>query len=186
VIREKDYINKITAAMSKQHVIYTIGHSTHDIDRFIAMLRSFNIEMLADVRHFPGSRKFPHFNKPELNKALNAAGIDYLHLVDLGGRRKPRPDSPHTEWRNDAFRGYADHMDTDVFRQAIEELESNAVKMRTAYMCSEAVWWRCHRGLISDHFKAKGWVVLHIMDIGKSIEHPYTGPARAAQGRLFS
>ena len=172
--------------MSQRPVIYTIGHSTHDIDKFIVMLRSFHIELLADVRHFPGSRKFPHFNKAELKSSLENAGIEYRHMIDLGGRRRPRPDSPHTEWRHDAFRGYADHMETVTFRQAIEELESIAVKTRTAYMCSEAVWWRCHRGLISDHFKAKGWDVQHIMDVGKSTEHPYTGPARAAQGRLFS
>lgn len=168
-----------------QFVIYTIGHSTHNIDKFIAMLRSFNIQLLADVRHFPGSRKFPHFNKADLKKTLESAGIEYRHMEDLGGRRRPRPDSTHNEWRNEAFRGYADHMDTDIFRNAIKELESIAAKMRTAYMCSEAVWWRCHRGLISDYFKAKGWNVQHIMDIGKSTEHPYTGPARAAQGRLF-
>lgn len=167
-------------------VIYTVGHSTHNIDKFIAMLRSFHIELLADVRHFPGSRRFPQFNKADLKKTLEAAGIEYRHMEELGGRRRPRPDSPHTEWRNDAFRGYADHMDTDTFRHAIEELESIAGKVRTAYMCSEAVWWRCHRGLISDYFKARGWDVQHIMDVGKSTEHPYTGPARAAQGRLFS
>lgn len=166
--------------------IWTIGHSTREIDQFIAMLRSFGIELLADVRHFPGSRKFPHFNKLLLKEALERAGIEYLHFEDLGGRRKPKPDSIHTEWRNEAFRGYADHMETPAFRDSIELLEKLALEKRTAFMCSEAVWWRCHRSLISDHLKSKGWDVQHIMDTGKSTEHPYTGPARAAQGRLFT
>jgi uncharacterized protein (DUF488 family) len=176
-------MNKV--AMSDRPRIWTIGHSTRGIDHFIAMLHSFGIKLLVDVRHFPGSRKFPHFNKPALQESLVNSGIDYLHLEDLGGRRKPRPDSPHTEWRNDAFRGYADHMETATFKDAIDELERLAVERPTAYMCSEAVWWRCHRGLISDHLKAKGWDVQHIMEINKCTEHPYTGPARAAQGRLF-
>jgi uncharacterized protein (DUF488 family) len=171
---------------TERPVIWTIGHSTRDIDHFINMLRSFRIELLADVRHFPGSRKFPHFNKAVLKQSLEDAGIEYLHLEDLGGRRKPHTNSINSQWTNDAFRGYADHMQTNTFRQSIELLEQLGREKRTVYMCSEAVWWRCHRALISDHFKSKGWNVQHIMDAGKSTEHPYTGPARAAQGRLFT
>ena len=176
--------NRVSA--SGRPRIWTIGHSTRGIDQFIAMLRSFNIELLADVRHFPGSRKYPHFNKPALRQSLEDAGIEYLHLEDLGGRRKARKDSVNVEWKNEAFRGYADHMETPAFRDAIELLEKIALTKRTVFMCSEAVWWRCHRSLISDHLKSRGWDVQHIMDTGKSTEHPYTGPARAAQGRLFT
>lgn len=165
--------------------VWTIGHSTRTIDEFIEMLKSFDIELLVDVRHYPGSRRYPHFNNPELKEAVEKEGIEYVHMEDLGGRRKPKPDSVHTEWRHEAFRGYADYMDTPQFKNAEKELEKMAKKKRTAYMCSEAVWWRCHRGLISDVLKSKGWNVQHIMNKGKSSEHPYTGPAREAQGRLF-
>jgi len=165
--------------------IYTIGHSTHPLDEFIAMLKSFEIEILADIRSFPGSRRYPHFNKENLERSLTLAGIKYIHLPELGGRRKPRPDSHNTEWRNSGFQGYADYMETDEFKRAIEGLEKMAIESRKAYMCSEAVWWRCHRSLVSDYLKAKGWTVLHIMEIGKSEEHPYTVVAREKQEKLF-
>ncbi|NEU07394.1 DUF488 domain-containing protein [Flavihumibacter sp. R14] len=154
--------------------IWTIGHSTRSIEEFLSIFRSFEIKLLADVRHFPGSRKFPHFNKQELKESLAKGGIDYLAVPELGGRRKPRPDSPHTAWRNEAFRGYADHMGTEDFREGILQLTGLALVKRTAYMCSEAVWWRCHRALISDHLKAKGWKVMHIMKKDHVIEHPFT------------
>lgn len=164
--------------------IWTIGHSTRSIDDFIGLLRSFEIGQLADVRHFPGSRKFPHFNKPELQSSLLKAGIQYHHLVSLGGRRKPDPNSKNTGWRHPAFRGYADYMGTDDFRNGIITLEKIGSAQRTAYMCSEAVWWRCHRSLISDYLKVKGWQVNHIMDVAKSSEHPYTSPARVINNEL--
>ena len=110
----------------------------------------------------------------ELKESLDTVGIDYLALPGLGGRRRPRPDSPHTAWRNEAFRGYADHMETDDFRKGILQLAGEALNKRTAYMCSEAVWWRCHRALISDHLKAQGWKVMHIMKKDHAIEHPFT------------
>ena len=106
-------------------------------------------------------------------------------MPDLGGRRKPRPDSVNTAWHNKAFMGYADYMETAPFKAAIEQLEQIATHEKVAYMCSEAVWWRCHRSLVSDYLKARGWEVLHIMDIGKSTPHPYTSPARVVQGDLF-
>ncbi len=166
--------------------IYTIGHSTRPIELFIAMLQAFGIELVADIRRFPGSKRHPQFGSEALAASLREAGIDYIHLPELGGRRKPLPDSRHTEWRNDAFRGYADYMDTSEFKDAVAMLEAAAAQRPTAYMCSEAVWWRCHRALVSDHLKSEGWQVMHIMDIGKATEHPYTGPAReAAQGQLF-
>jgi uncharacterized protein (DUF488 family) len=167
------------------NTIYTIGHSTHPMEVFIAMLQSFRIELLADIRRFPGSRKYPQFNTDTLSASLQQAGIAYVHLPELGGRRKPLPDSPNTVWKNEAFRGYADYMMTDDFKAALHELEKLACEYTTAYMCSEAVWWRCHRALVSDYLKAAGWNVMHIMDVGKATEHPYTAPAREVQGKLF-
>lgn len=111
--------------------------------------------------------------------------MKYIHLRELGGRRKARPDSINTRWHNAAFRGYADYMETDAFKKAIGKLADAATETRTAYMCSEAVWWRCHRSLVSDYFKAKHWTVMHIMGIGKSEEHPYTSAARVAGGQLL-
>ena len=149
------------------------------------MLRSFDIQVLADIRSMPGSNKYPQFNQAALEQSLNEAGIKYIHIPALGGRRRPRPDSVNTAWRNKAFMGYADYMETTEFKAAIEGLEQIATKEIVAYMCAEAVWWRCHRSLVSDYLKVRGWKVLHIMDINKSTEHPYTAPAQIAQGKLF-
>jgi uncharacterized protein (DUF488 family) len=164
--------------------IYTIGHSTYSLQEFIAMLKSFQIELLADIRNFPGSKRFPHFNKEALSASLAENAIDYIHLKDLGGRRKPRIDSHNTGWRVEAFRGYADYMETDPFIQAIKKLESLGEEKRVTYMCSEAVWWRCHRALVSDYLKHKGWIVVHIMGKDKGEEHPYTSPARIVNNQL--
>ena len=160
------------------HTIYTIGHSTHTIDVFLAMLSSFDIKLVVDIRRFPSSRKFPQFDLENLKHSLEDKGISYLHMADLGGRRKVKEDTKNTRWNNASFRGYADYMETEEFNTAVIELERIAVKQPTAYMCSEAVWWRCHRSMVSDYLKAKGWEVRHIMGIGKSQEHPYTSPAR--------
>lgn len=154
------------------------------LEEFIAMLKSFNIELLADIRSFPGSRKFPHFNKENLPASLAENNIEYIHLKNLGGRRKVNPDSCNTGWRVAAFRGYADYMETESFKKAIHELEQIASTKRVAYMCAEAVWWRCHRSLVSDYLKNEGWTVLHIMGVGKSTEHPYTAPAKIMNGKL--
>lgn len=171
--------------MSGKPTIYTIGHSTHDLNDFIGRLQSFEIRTLADIRRFPGSRKYPQFNRDNLSSALKAKGIHYIHLEDLGGRRKARSDSKNNLWRNDSFRGYADYMETEVFEKAVKQLEATALKQPTAYMCSEAVWWRCHRSMVSDYLKAKGWPVYHIMAAGKAEAHPYTSPARVRNGRVF-
>ena len=164
--------------------VWTIGHSTRSIEQFIGLLKAFDIGLLADVRHYPGSRKFPHFNMDVLEVALKQNDLDYVHLPGLGGRRRPLKDSVNTAWRHAAFRGYADHMATSEFKQSLEQLERFASKQRTAYMCSEAVWWSCHRSLISDVLKSKQWKVWHIMDAGKATEHPYTKPARIVDGVL--
>jgi len=165
-------------------LIYTIGHSTHPIEVFISMLQSFSIELVADIRNFPGSRRYPQFNKDNLEQSLKHAGIDYIHMKELGGRRKPLPNSINTNWRNDAFRGYADYMQTEEFNNAMKKLEDLASARRTAYMCSEAVWWRCHRALVSDYLKVRGWKVMHIMNVGKADEHPYTSAAKVVNGKL--
>lgn len=164
--------------------LWTIGHSTHPFEDFVAMLKSFQIEQLVDVRSFPGSRKFPQYNKEILQKTIPAQHIDYVHLEKLGGRRKVNPDSENTVWRNESFRGYADYMETEAFKEGLETLKKLAAEKRTAIMCSEAVWWRCHRSMVSDALKAEGWDVQHIMGVDKEQEHPYTQPARVVDGEL--
>ena len=136
--------------------IWTIGHSTRTFDDVLALLRSADIEALADVRRFPGSRRLPHFGQDALSQALAHAGVVYEHFAELGGRRQARTDSPNTAWRDPAFRGYADYMMTDEFRAGIARLLDLAGQKRTAIMCAEALWWQCHRGLIADHLKAAG------------------------------
>ena len=165
--------------------IWTIGHSTRTIDEFLDLLRGPAIELLADVRSYPGSRRYPHFNAEPLAAALAQAGIEYAPFRELGGRRKPKPDSPHTVWRNDSFRGYADYMDTPEFRAGLDRLIETARDKRTAICCSEAVWWRCHRSMIADVLKVEGIQVLHIMEGGKATEHPYTSAAQLVEGRLW-
>ena len=168
----------------KNKTICTIGHSTRSFEEFLTMLQSFNIELIADVRSFPGSRKFPQFNKEALEISLPQNNIKYVHIKNLGGRRKANPNSKNTAWRHVAFRSYADYMETDSFKDGIDELEKLAIKQRVAYMCSEAVWWRCHRSMVSDYLKLRGWTVLHIMGVGKETEHPYTAPAKIVNGEL--
>lgn len=170
--------------MGEGKIIWTIGHSTRTIDEFVAMLRSFDIELLADIRSYPGSRKYPHFNSENLLAVMPRNGIEYMLIPELGGRRKVAPDSPNVQWRHPAFRGYADYMDTPQFLEGIGILTAEALRRRTAFMCSEAVWWRCHRSLVSDYLKSIGWTVMHIMDEGKASEHPYTPAARIVDGRL--
>ena len=148
------------------------------------MLRHNQIEILVDVRHFPGSRRFPHFNKIAVQDALVKAGIRYEHLIELGGRRPVRPDSHNMAWRNASFRGYADYMETQTFRDGVDRLLEFARAGRTAIMCSEAVWWRCHRSMIADYLKAIGVHVFHIMGTKKVQEHPYTSAAQMVCGLL--
>jgi uncharacterized protein (DUF488 family) len=165
-------------------IIWTIGHSTRSLEEFVAMLHSSKIKLIADIRNYPGSRKYPQFNKEALEIFLQQNNIEYIHLKKLGGRRKPNPNSKNTSWRNLAFRGYADYMETTDFKTEIKNLERMALKQPTAYMCSEAVWWRCHRAMISDYLKVQGWKVMHIMGIGKESEHPYTAPAKIVNEEL--
>lgn len=147
--------------------IYTIGHSTRSEEEVLALLREPDVELVADVRAFPSSRRYPQFNRPALTEWLGAAGIRYVHMPGLGGRRVPRPGSPNGGWRERAFQGYADYMQSGEFRRALGELEAAAREHRTAIMCAEAVWWRCHRRLISDALVVRGWQVAHL-GIGES------------------
>ncbi|MGV9003863.1 DUF488 domain-containing protein [Flavobacterium sp.] len=168
----------------KTPVIYTIGHSTHPIADFLSMLKSFDIKTVADIRRFPGSRKFPQFDQENLKISLEEASIGYIHLIDLGGRRKANKDSKNIRWHNDSFKGYADYMETGAFEKAVKQLEQLALKQPTVYMCSEAVWWRCHRSMVSDYLKANGWSVVHIMAVGKFQDHRYTSPARIVNHKV--
>ena len=175
---------KPTTTTAWPETLWTLGHSTRSLEELITLLQNNRIEALADVRHFPGSRKYPHFNVEPLRDAVQHAGIAYVPFTELGGRRKVQPDSPNTAWRHPAFRGYADYMATDAFQTGIERLKALAVQQRTAIMCAEAVWWRCHRGLVSDVFKLHGTRVLHIMGPGAPSEHPYTSAAHVVDGHL--
>ena len=165
--------------------LWTIGHSTRTIDVFIFLLEEHGVGLLADVRSLPGSRRYPQFNKEALADSLGKTGIRYEHFPELGGRRKAKPESKSTAWRNASFRGYADYMETEEFRKGVERLLDLAAGAGpTAIMCAEAVWWRCHRSLISDYLKARGIEVLHIMDAKKTEPHPYTSAARIVDGKL--
>lgn len=164
--------------------IWTVGHSTRSGEGFVRILVENRVEVLVDVRTFPGSRRYPQFNRDTLAESLKQAGIEYKHKADLGGRRKPRPDSHNSAWRNDQFRGYADYMETEQFKTGVRELLELASGKRVAVMCAEAVWWRCHRSLIADYLKAEGHEVVHIIDEKKTEEHPYTSAARIIDGEL--
>jgi uncharacterized protein (DUF488 family) len=165
--------------------IWTIGHSTRSIEDFIAALRANGIKLLVDVRTLPGSKRHPQFNKESLARSLGNAGIRYEHFPELGGLRKAKKDSRNTAWRNASFRGYADYMETEEFRKGVDRLAGLAGKVGpAAIMCAEALWWRCHRALISDFLKARGVEVIHIVDATKTEPHPFTSAARIVDGSL--
>jgi uncharacterized protein (DUF488 family) len=164
--------------------IWTVGHSTHSNETFNEILLANEIELLVDVRTYPGSRRYPQFNKSELAESLAGIGITYKHEPRLGGRRAPLKDSHNTAWRNAQFRGYADHMETNEFDAGIRVLLELAQDSRTTVMCAEAVWWRCHRSLIADYLKAQGHTVIHILNVNKTEEHPFTAAALIVDGKL--
>jgi uncharacterized protein (DUF488 family) len=171
-------------SLEGQLSVWTIGHSSRTLMEFLALLQSQRIGRIADVRRHAGSRAHPHFNPEPLAAALASSGIEYCSFPDLGGRRKTSAASANTVWRNASFRGYADYMETADFRAALDRFVQAAKECRTALLCSEAVWWRCHRALIADALKAVEIQVLHIMDGPKVVEHPFTAAANIVDGRL--
>lgn len=164
--------------------VWTIGHSTLPLKTFLALLEHYRIEAVADVRRFPGSRRQPQYEQGALGDGLTEDGIAYHWIAALGGRRRPRSDSPNTAWRNLQFRGYADYIASKEFEEGVHELLEFAGHLRTTMMCAEAVWWRCHRALIADVLCVRGIKVVHIFDETRAVMHPYTSPARIFQGRL--
>lgn len=176
--------NKIASnEINQNKTIYTIGHSTRDIKTFLELLMAEGIQTLVDIRKLPGSNKYPHFNQDNLEKTLTSEGITYYHLTALGGRRnKKEPNT--TRWRNRSFANYATYMKTEDFKAGIKKLETLALEKRTAIMCAEAVWWRCHRSMIADFLKVSGWQIIHILDEKHQQEHPYTSPAEIIDGKL--
>lgn len=165
-------------------VVLTIGHSTRLLDEFIEILKAHGVELLVDIRTVPRSRHNPQFNKESLPKSLSAVGIGYEHHAGLGGLRHAWRDSPNTGWRSAGFRGYADYMQTDEFRSALDDLMASAETIRTAIMCAEAVPWRCHRSLIADALVSRGWTVLDIMTEQRAAPHTLTSFAKVRNGRV--
>lgn len=170
--------------MENQKTIWTVGHSNKSIDEFLELLYTAEIQLLVDVRRFASSKAFPQFNQSELQASLAEHQIEYSHIESLGGRRKAHIDSDNMVWKHPSFRGYADYMETEVFKSAFQELGVVASQKRTVIMCAEVLWWRCHRSMISDVLKSEGWEVLHIMSETKIVEHPYTKPAQIINDKL--
>lgn len=164
--------------------MFTIGHSTRSFEDFVSLLHGRNIELLADVRTAPRSRRNPQFNTGNLATSLPLAGIAYVRLPELGGWRRPRADSPNTGWQHASFRGYADYMLTSDFRSALDGLIALGCEHRLAFMCVEAVPWRCHRSLIADALVARGYDVRHIVSAKKADPHRMTPFARVQGGSV--
>ena len=164
--------------------VYSIGHGTAPAEEFRRTLADAEVRLLADIRSAPGSRRNPQFGQSALRDTLAAAGIEYVHLPGLGGRRAPRADSPHTGLRVAAFRGYADHMASHEFAADLARLEEFARLVRTAFMCAETLWWKCHRRLLADRMTAEGWTVVQLRVGGPPEPHRLTDAARVEQGRL--
>ena len=163
--------------------IYTIGHSTRSFEELAALLREHGVGRLADIRRYPGSRRYPHFSREALERTLPERGIEYLHLPELGGRRKGGAESQNTALRNEQFRAYADHMATEEFRSAVDRLL--ALEGPTAVMCAEAVPWRCHRNLLSDDLVRRGVEVVHIIGRGEAKPHEMSRLARVDGDRVI-
>src|SRR5581483_811367 len=171
--------------MRRPATLFTLGHSTHPQAEFIDILRGQGILAIADMRRFPGSRKYPHFNAALMAQWLPEAGIEYLPFPSLGGRRKPAKDSPNTGWRNESFRAYADYMQTEEFLAGLDELQAKAKQTPTAIMCAEAVPWRCHRSLIADALLVRGWKVMDVMSATTAKEHKLT-PFAVVEGTMIT
>ena len=166
--------------------IFTIGHSTTGADEFLALLQANDLALLVDVRRFPASRRYPHYNSADMEGWLSEAGIGYVHFADLGGRRKPLADSTNCGWRNEGFRGYADYMQTPVFVAALDRLLELSSGLRAVIMCAEAVPWRCHRNLIADALVLlRDTPVHHIISKSPPALHVPTQFARVQDGLIM-
>ena len=166
------------------HSLWTIGHSTRPMEKFIELLHAHGIQLLVDVRTIPRSRHNPQFNRETLPQSLEKVGITYLQALELGGLRKPQGDSINLGWRNASFRGYADYMQTDRFWGALEDLMAYGKERATAIMCAEAVPWRCHRSLIADALVSRGWTVRHVLTAAEAQPHQLTPFAKLENGTL--
>jgi uncharacterized protein (DUF488 family) len=173
-VLSKSRFARYAPSLSAITQILTIGHSTHELEGFLDLLRERGVETLADVRRYPGSRRMPWFGAGPLAAALGTTGIEYMHLPELGGRRDPLPGSPNAGWRVRQFQGYADHMASDEFAAGLGRLEAGVRERRTAVMCAEAQWWRCHRRLLSDALLVRGWEVVHLDGRGGADPHALT------------
>jgi uncharacterized protein (DUF488 family) len=179
-VRKRD-INRI----AMKHQIYTIGHSTHTLEAFIDLIKNFKITCILDIRTIPKSRHTPQFNSDSLKQALAAAVIDYIHLPKLGGLRKAKKNSSNSGWKNPSFRGFADYMQTSPFWEGIAQLEHLGKQHLCAIMCAEAVPWRCHRSLIADALKVRGWSVNHILSKTSLKPHEFTSFLRVDNEQLL-
>jgi uncharacterized protein (DUF488 family) len=166
-------------------VIFTVGHGTRPIEEFLAILGAAGIGRLVDVRTAPGSRRHPQFGRDALAPSLKSQVIEYAWRKELGGFRTPRPDSPHVALRNEALRGYADHMETEEFRASLSWLIDTSRETPTAIMCAESLWWRCHRRMISDALTVAGCEVIHLLDEGRREPHGLNPSARVEGSRLI-
>jgi uncharacterized protein (DUF488 family) len=164
--------------------VWTVGHSTRPLPDFLEVLAVYQVELVADVRRFPGSRRQPQFQQPALEAALHRAEIGYVWLSDLGGRRQPVPDTLNTTWRHPSFRGYADYLGGEEFAAGLVELLTLTWGLRTAVMCAELLWWRCHRRIIADVLVSLGAHVIHIRDVKTAETHRLRAPARLVRGVL--
>ena len=164
--------------------VWTIGHSTRQIEEFLSVLEAYGVELIADVRRFPGSRRLPQFSGAAFEQALEVREIAYRWIPALGGRRRPTRASANLAWRHPAFRAYADHVATEEFAAGLFELLVLAEGLRTAIMCAEVLWWRCHRRLIADVLTSLGLSVVHIRDAHTAEVHRLVAPARLVGGRL--
>ena len=167
-----------------RRTVHTIGHSTRPIEVFASMLQAHALELLIDVRRWPASRRHPQFKREALADSLRESGIAYIWRGDLGGFRKPAPNSLNTAWKVSAFRAYADFMLTPEFETIVKEVEDLAGVQRAAFMCAEAVPWQCHRQLLADAFFVRGWQVRHIID-GGCREHALPSFARPEGERII-
>ncbi len=171
--------------MNARPALFTIGHSTHPIEAFIGLLSTHAIAALTDVRSYPSSRRWPQFNQAQLQQSLEDASIAYRWAKAIGGRRSSkRADSPHVAWEHAAFRAYADYAETAEFAAGLDILIDTAQEVRSAMMCSEGLWWRCHRRIIADHLLLRGWEIRHVMPNGQLAVHALPDFATVADGRM--